>query len=99
MHTHKVIIAGWFTVDPDKRDEVVKAHEDLVKRARQAPGCLDLAITADPVDSSRVNNFEYWQSEKDLESFRAIANPPKQITPLLNVEMQKHVISKSGPPF
>ncbi|WP_035710546.1 putative quinol monooxygenase [Salibacterium aidingense] len=99
MNTHKVIIAGWFTVDPNKRDEVVKAHEDLVKRARQASGCLDLAITADPVDPSRVNNFEYWQSEEDLESFRAVANPPKQIAPILNVEMQKHEISKSGPPF
>lgn len=99
MNTHKVIIAGWFTVDPNKRDEVVQAHEDLMKRARQAPGCLDLAITADPVDPSRVNNFEHWQSEEDLESFRAVANPPKQITPILSVEMQKHEISKSGPPF
>jgi hypothetical protein len=67
MNTHKVIIAGWFTVDP--------------------------------VDPSRVNNFEYWQSEEDLESFRAVANPPKQITPILSVEMQKHEISKSRQPF
>lgn len=99
MNTHKVIIAGWFTVDPSKRDEVVKAHEDLVKRARQAPGCLDLAITADPVDPARINNFEFWQSEEDLDSFRAVANPPKAITPILSTEMQKHEINKSGPPF
>ncbi|SDK27011.1 putative quinol monooxygenase [Sediminibacillus albus] len=99
MNAHKVIIAGWFTVDPSKRDEVVKAHEDLVKRARQTPGCLDLAITADPVDPARINNFEFWQSEEDLQSFRAVANPPKQITPMLRVEMLKHEIDKSGPPF
>lgn len=99
MNTHKVIIAGWFTVDPSKRDEVVKAHEDLVKRAWQAPGCLDLAITADPVDPARINNFEFWQSEEDLDSFRAVANPPKAITPILCTEMQKHEINKSGPPF
>ncbi|WP_202077926.1 putative quinol monooxygenase [Caldalkalibacillus salinus] len=99
MSANKVIIAGWYTVDPSKRDEVVKAHEPLVKRARQSPGCLDLAITADPVDPARINNFEFWQSEEDLQSFRAIANPPKQITPMISVEVQKHEIKKSGPPF
>lgn len=99
MSAYKVIIAGWFTVDPSKRDEVVKAHEDLVKRARQAPGCLDLAITSDPVDPARINNFEFWQSEEDLQSFRAVANPPKQITRILSEEMKKHEINKSGPPF
>lgn len=99
MNTHKVIIAGWFTVDPNKRDEVVKAHEELVKRARQAPGCLDLAITADPVDPARINNFEFWQSEEDLDAWRAVANPPKRITPILSGVMQKHEINKSGSPF
>ncbi|WLD94640.1 putative quinol monooxygenase [Alkalihalobacillus sp. AL-G] len=99
MENNKVIIAGWFKVDPNKRDEVVKAHEDLVKRARSAPGCMDLAITADPVDPGRVNNFEFWQSEEDLDSWRAVANPPKEITPILGGEMQKHKIEKSGSPF
>ncbi|QGH34629.1 antibiotic biosynthesis monooxygenase [Gracilibacillus salitolerans] len=99
MSSNKVIIAGWFTVDASMRNEVVEIHEDLIKRARRAPGCIDLAITADPVDTTRINNFEFWQSEEDLEAWRAIANPPKEITPILNVEMQKHEIKKSGPPF
>ncbi|MDF2684042.1 MAG: antibiotic biosynthesis monooxygenase [Brevibacillus sp.] len=99
MNTHKVIIAGWFTVDPSKRDEVVKAHEDLAKRARQAPGCLDLAITADPIDPARINNFEFWQSAADLDSWRAVTNAPKAITPFLSGEMHKHEIINSGTPF
>lgn len=99
MTEPKVIIAGWFTVDPGKRDEVVENHRDLVLRARNAPGCLDLAITADPVDPSRINNFELWQSEEALESWRSVANPPDKITPILEIDMQKHVINKSGPPF
>ena len=38
----------------------------------EAPlGCLDMAITADPVDSNRINIFEFWRSEKDLNSWRA----------------------------
>ncbi|WP_073200358.1 hypothetical protein [Gracilibacillus kekensis] len=64
MSSHKVIIAGWFIVDP-----------------------------------ARINNFEFWQSEEDLQAFRAVANPPKEITPMLRVEMQKHEINKSGLPF
>jgi quinol monooxygenase YgiN len=66
MSEQKVIVAGWYTVDPKRRDEVVENFKDLVLRARSAPGCLDFAITADPVDSNRINNFEFWQSEKDL---------------------------------
>jgi hypothetical protein len=76
-----------------------KNFKDLVLRARSAPGCLDFAITADPVDSNRINNFEFWQSEKDLNSWRAFSNPPKEITPMLRMEVQKHVIQQSGPPF
>lgn len=99
MSEQKIIIAGWIIVDPSKRDEVVKSFKDLVVRARNAPGCLDLSITADPVDPSRINNFEFWESESHLNSWRKISNPPKEITPMLQVEVQKHTIHKSGPPF
>ncbi|MFD2638946.1 putative quinol monooxygenase [Piscibacillus salipiscarius] len=99
MSTPKIIIAGWYTVEPSKRDEVVKAHEDLMNRARQTPGCLDLAITADLVDPARINNFESWASEEALQAFRKVANPPKQIAPILEMEMSKHHINKTEPPF
>lgn len=99
MSDQKVIISGWFTVDPSKRDVVVDGFKDLVERARQAPGCLDLAITADPVDPSRINNFEFWESERHLNAWRKVANPPGEITPMLQVEVQKHRIRDSGPPF
>ncbi|MGQ9425840.1 putative quinol monooxygenase [Gilvimarinus sp. F26214L] len=99
MASSKVVIAGWFTVDPSKRDEVVDSFKDLVVRAREAKGCLDLAITADPVDPARINNFELWVSESHLNSWRKIANPPENITPMLQVDVQKHMIDRSGPPF
>ncbi len=95
----KVIVAGWTTVDPKKRDEAVESFKDLVLRARDAPGCLDVAITADSVDPSRINIFEFWQSHKDLDVWRSVANPPEEVTPDLKVEVQKHVIHESGPPF
>jgi quinol monooxygenase YgiN len=99
MSEPRVIVAGWCTVDPKKRDEAVESFKALVLRGRRAPGCLDLSITADLVDASRVNIFELWQSEEDLKEWRAVAKHPKRITPLLRMEVQKHVIDRSGPPF
>lgn len=99
MSEQKVIVAGWFTVEPEKRDAVVDSFKDLVRRARSAPGCLDLAITPDAVEPGRINNFEFWESEDSLDAWRAVANPPELITPMLQVEVQKHVIQRSGPPF
>ena len=99
MSTQKVIVAGWYAVDPSKRDEVVEKFKDMVLRARSAQGCLDMAITADPVDSNRINMFEFWRSEKDLNSWRVVSKAPKMIARMLRVEVQKHTIQKSGAPF
>ena len=71
-----LIIAGHIEVDPGRRDEVVAVLQDLVRRARAAPGCLDLAVTADPLEPTRVNTFERWASTEQLEAFRAVADAP-----------------------
>lgn len=99
MSDTRVIVAGWFTVDPSKRDGVVAGHRDLVERARKAPGCLDLAISADPINGARINNFELWQSQKHLDEWRAVANPPKEAAAVTGGDMQKHEISHSSSPF
>jgi len=99
METRTVIVAGWYTVDPERRDEVVASYEDLIGRARKAPGCLDFAISADTIDPSRINTFEFWKSEDHLDAWRAVSNSPKAITPMSMGDMQKHEIRKSGPPF
>ena len=96
MSDQKVIVGGWYTVDPKRRDEAVENFKDLVLRARSAPGCLDFAITADPVDSNRINNFEFWQSEKDLNSWRAVSNPPKETSPMLRMEVQNMSSNTQG---
>lgn len=99
MNTPKVIVAGWYTVDPEKRDAVVESFKDMVLRARSAPGCLDLAITADPSDPGRINMFELWQSGKALTAWRRASKAPKLTARMIRVEVQKHVIQRSGPPF
>jgi hypothetical protein len=52
------------------------ASAGAVRLARQAPGCLDFAVSADPVDPTRVNVFERWARLQDLDAFRAASNDP-----------------------
>jgi quinol monooxygenase YgiN len=99
MNDPKVIVAGWYTVNPRRRDEVVESFKDLVLRARRAPGCLDLSITADPVESNRINLFELWRSEGDLKAWRAASKAPRMNTPILRTEVKKHIVQRSGRPF
>lgn len=93
------IIAGFITVDAEKRDAYVQAHRDLVERARQAPGCLDVAITADPVDPSRVNNFELWETWDAIEEWRTRAHAPDTGIEIATMDVTAYEVASTRPPF
>lgn len=78
---------------------MVERFQPLVRRARKAPGCLDPAITADPIDPSRINNFGFPEFEAALAAWRPASHPPKLLSPMLQVHVKKHIIQHSGPPF
>ncbi|UJA19326.1 antibiotic biosynthesis monooxygenase [Thermoleophilia bacterium SCSIO 60948] len=65
-----LIVAGHLVVDPADRAALLEASAGSVRLARKAPGCLDFATSADPVDPARVNVFERWESEASLKAFR-----------------------------
>lgn len=93
------IIAGYVTVDQDERDAFVEAHRDLITRAREAPGCLDVAITADPVDPRRIYNYERWDSWDAIEAWRARADAPDTGITMHDVEVTAFEVASSRPPF
>lgn len=93
------IIAGHVTVDAAERDAYVAAHRDLVRRARQAPGCLDVAITADPVNPERIYNFERWESWDAVESWRKVAAAPDTAVAIRDVEVMAYEVASERPPF
>ncbi len=70
-----LIVSGHLVLDPADRDAHVMASVGAVRLARQAPGCLDFAVSADPVDPTRVNVFERWADTEDLDTFRASGDP------------------------
>lgn len=94
-----IIISGRSYVDGEIRDEYVEQHQEMVARAREQPGCLDLVIAADPLEEDRYNIYEAWESEKHLDEWRKVANPPESQFDPERVEVQKHQISESGPPL
>lgn len=71
-----LIVAGHLVLDPDDRDTHVAASHGAVRLAREAPGCLDFAVSADPVDRTRVNVYERGARTEDLDAFRATSGDP-----------------------
>ncbi|WNO76232.1 putative quinol monooxygenase [Streptomyces sp. AM8-1-1] len=97
--TVAVIVAGTVHVEPSERDRFVEGHRDIVEQSRRAPGCLDVSISPDPVDAGRVNIFEHWESQETLDAWRAAAPPPTTSIDARDVQVFKHDIARSGPPF
>ncbi|ONI67287.1 antibiotic biosynthesis monooxygenase [Kribbella sp. ALI-6-A] len=94
-----LIIAGHAQVDPERRDEYVDAHVELVRRARSAPGCLDLAMTADSADPARVNLFERWESQETLDAWRKVASAPDTGIAFVAGDIQLYDVTGARPPF
>jgi len=94
-----VIIAGYVLVAEKRRDDYVEAFRGLVERARSFEGCIDLAITADPVDGRRVNTLEVWASAEVLDAWRAEAKPPRTGIKLADVQVRRFNAEDGGPLF
>lgn len=65
-----VIVAGHIVVDPQDRNEYLSGCVEVVRQARQAPGCLDFSLSADVIEPGRINIFERWESQAAVEAFR-----------------------------
>jgi quinol monooxygenase YgiN len=80
-----IIVAGSLYLDAAERDRYLAAVADVARQARAAGGCLDFVQAADPIDPERINIFERWESDADLERFRASGEPGEEDppTPLL----------------
>ncbi len=72
-----IIVAGYSFTESDKREATVKALAAMVARARKQDGCLDMAISGDPLDPERINVFECWRDEPSWKAWRKIAKAPR----------------------
>ena len=73
-----VIVAGHLVVDPRRRDDYLTGCVDVVRQAREAPGCLDFSLSADLLEPGRINIFERWESQAAVEAFRGTGSSDEQ---------------------
>lgn len=93
-----LIVAGNIFVPAEVRDKWVEDHHDAIMRARAMPGCVDLYLSADPLDPGRVNMYECWETEERLAAWRAIANPPEKPKGF-TADVYMYEIGAISPPF
>jgi quinol monooxygenase YgiN len=92
-----IVIAGYVFTDARERDVAVCAFAHMVERARKYDGCLDLSISADPVDPERINLFECWRDQSSLNAWRKVAKAPK--VKLRNTCVKLYRSDKAEQPF
>jgi quinol monooxygenase YgiN len=88
-----VIVAGHIVVDPRRRASYLAGCVAIVEQARRAPGCLDFAITADLVDTGRINVFERWESQAAVESFRRSGPSEEQSAAMLAASVAEYDVA------
>jgi quinol monooxygenase YgiN len=80
-----IIVAGTLFVDPHLRGEYLTATYAVAVQARAAPGCLDFVQAADPVDPARINIYERWETDDDVEAFRNSGAAPDNGLPAVRL--------------
>lgn len=65
-----IVVAGHIEVRPEDRPAFLAGSAEAVLSARATVGCLDFAVSPDPVEPGRVNVYERWTDHASLRTFR-----------------------------
>lgn len=90
-----IIVAGWLRVLPENRASYVDTCREVISAARSADGCIDFHLSADVLDSGRINIFEQWESAVAVESFRGSGPSDDQQSVILNAHVEQHEIAST----
>jgi quinol monooxygenase YgiN len=52
-------------------------------------------LAADPIEPDRINVYERWESEADLEVFRGTGPEAEQMSQLLEVQVETYPVLES----
>lgn len=92
-----IIVSGWLQVEPEKGHAYLDACRPVIEAARQAPGCLAFNLSIDPIEPDRINIFEQWQTEGDVESFRQGGPDADLQTVIVDASVHQHEIASTTP--
>lgn len=91
-----IIVSGHLHLVAAQRDTFLARSLEAVVAARRAPGCLDFVVAADPIEPDRVNVYEEWESEAQLEAFRGAGPGPDLASLIVRAKVSRHHVAKSG---
>ena len=92
-----VIVAGHIVVEPGERERYLAGCVGVVEQARRAPGCLDFAISADLLDTGRINVYERWESQAAVEAFRGSGPGDEQGAAMLDASVAEYDVDGVRP--
>lgn len=92
-----IIVAGKIFVDPPARDAYLAACRAVMEQARTSPGCLDFHLSADAIEPGRINVYERWESDEELERFRGNGPDPGQLAEIRDASVLRYRISSTEP--
>ena len=87
-----IIVAGALIVDPPARNAYLQECTSVVAAAREAPGCLDFALSPDLVEPGRINVFERWDTNEALHRFRGSGPDSAHLAALLDVQVHEYTV-------
>lgn len=90
-----IIVSGPIHVDPEERDAYLVGCHTLIEQARRAPGCLDFHLSADHLETSRINVYEQWETVADVESFRGSGPSGEQNAVIRSAAVFQHEVAAS----
>lgn len=92
-----IIVSGRIHVKSGQRDAFVASSREAILAARRAPGCLDFIVAPDPIEPDRVNVYEAWSSDAELEAFRGSGPADEQTKLIERADVARHHVASSGP--
>lgn len=93
-----IIVSGKLYVDPESRGEYLASCLSVIEQARAASGCLDFVLSADPIESDRINVYERWESDAHVEQFRGSGPEPDQAAKIRDAQVSKYRIASTEAP-
>jgi quinol monooxygenase YgiN len=95
-----IIVAGYFVVEPDQREQFLSSRADMMRSSRSEAGCITYAFSPDPLEAGRVLLYERWESKAALAGHLAGLRQRPPVSDGVEVresEVLQYEISGSGP--
>lgn len=92
-----IVVAGWLRVEAQHRESYLDGCRSVIASARATEGCLDFALSPDPLDAERINVFERWDNVAAVERFRGAGPSDEQQNLVIGAQVEQYDIDSVTP--